>query len=160
MLTEHNISILLVQGVIKIKLNTSGFTLIELIIVLAIVAIISAILIPNFLNTTDRARLRSDIQSARVLQNALELHNMEQATILTGDINHIITILNNLGYIEERRVSVQTGGAVFALDPSGNIRLNIAGAYSDNVRTSLYSQLSDAERHYVTGGVATVSHEF
>ena len=135
--------------------STSGFTLVELIIVLAIVAIIGAILIPNFLSTTDRARFRSDIQSARVLQNALELHNIEQPIpIAPGtSIETVLTTLNQRGYVDARRVAVQTHGAVFMLDSDGNILLNISGAaVSENVRTTLYSQLSRQERYYVFGG--------
>lgn len=139
------------------KFGSSGFTLVELIIVLAIVAIVGAILIPNFLNTTDRARLRSDIQSVRVLQNALDLHNVEQpasAIIRPSDsITTVLSALNQRGYIDYRRVSVQTPGAVFMLDSDGNVLLNITGATSDNVRTTLYNQLSQQERYYIFGGL-------
>ena len=137
-------------------MKRKGFTLVELIIVMAIVAIIGAILIPSFLNTTDRARLRSDVQSVRVLQNALELHNIEQVIpIATGTaMDDIITTLDERGYIDARRVAVQTPGASFILNSGGNVALNIAGVTNSNVRTTLYSQLSDQERHYVVGGQA------
>jgi len=128
-----------------------GFTLIELIIVLAIVAIVGAILIPNFLNTTDRARLRSDIQSARVLQNALDLYNLEQPQPLTGGYDAALGSMDSLGYVDARRVAVQTAGAAFELN-DGVITLNISGARNENVRTVLFNQLSPLERQHVTGG--------
>ena len=134
--------------------DSSGFTLIELIIVLAIVAIIGAILIPNFLTTTDRARLRSDIQSARVLQNALDLHNIEQPVPITSGTSMyaVISTLDQRGYVDTRRVAVQTDGAAFVLDSAGNITLSLANVTNTNVRSTLYSQLSEQERRYVTGG--------
>jgi len=139
------------------KGSSAGFTLIELIIVLAIVAIIGAILIPNFLNTTDRARLRSDIQTARILQNALDLHNIEQPAPIVGGtaIDTVIATLDERGYVDIRRVVVQTPGAVLVLESGGEVRLNITGASSNNVRTTLFSQLSEQERHYVIGGQAS-----
>ena len=134
--------------------NSGGFTLVELIIVLAIVAIIGAILIPNFLNTTDRARLRSDIQSARVLQNALDLHNIEQTDQITST-GELIARLDERGYIDERRVTVQTPGAEFVLGADGVVRLNIAGVSNQNVTSTLFGQLSPQEREHVVGGQAT-----
>ena len=134
-----------------ILVNSSGFTLIELIIVLAIVAIIGAILIPNFLNTTDRARLRSDVQSARVLQTALDLHNVEQPqTITSGNMQEVISALVRLGYIEERRVALQTYGAEFYWGTNGNITVNISRVTSDSVH-SLSAQLSPLEQDYLSG---------
>ncbi|MDU7886073.1 MAG: prepilin-type N-terminal cleavage/methylation domain-containing protein, partial [Clostridium perfringens] len=42
-----------------------GFTLIELIIVIAIIAILAAIAIPNFLSIQRKSRVKADIASAK-----------------------------------------------------------------------------------------------
>lgn len=130
-----------------------GLTLIELIIVLAVIAIIGAILIPNFLSTTDKARLKSDIQSARVLQNALELYNAEQAKSLTSTgMDGVVKELNDKGYIDEKQAVIQTENAKWELDSgTGDVLVNITGC-SDSVRKDAYKQLSEQEKQYVRGG--------
>ena len=47
-----------------------GFTLIELIIVIAIIAILAAIAIPNFLSIQRKARVKADIASAKTIYDA------------------------------------------------------------------------------------------
>jgi prepilin-type N-terminal cleavage/methylation domain-containing protein len=95
--------------------KTSGLTLIELTVVLAIVAIIAAIVVPLFLLTTDRARLRGDISSAQIIQSALELYVLERGRttpmsthIESNDVGGILARLAGQGYINPRNVSIQT----------------------------------------------------
>jgi prepilin-type N-terminal cleavage/methylation domain-containing protein len=126
--------------------STKGFTLMELIIVLAILAIIAAILIPMFLNTTDRARLRSDIQSARVIQNAVDLYRVERGRDVEGG-NNMSTVLQNLetaGYIALRDTRIQTEGAAWTIDGDRRVHVNISGS-PQSVR-DIYPSLSEAER--------------
>ena len=47
-----------------------GFTLIELIIVIAIIAILAAIAIPNFLSIQRKSRVKADIASAKTIYDA------------------------------------------------------------------------------------------
>ena len=54
------------------KLNNKGFSLVELIIVIAIMAILVAIVVPNFLGYLDKARKARDLEMARVLGEALQ----------------------------------------------------------------------------------------
>ena len=68
-------------------LTKKGFTLIELIVVIAIIAILAAILIPSLTNYLDRAKFARNQSNARSYYTALVLY--EQAggtapTALTG----------------------------------------------------------------------------
>ncbi len=62
------------------KVNKHGFTLIELLIVVAIIGILAAIAVPNFLNAQIRAkvsRVKSDIRS---IAQANEMYNIDNNT--------------------------------------------------------------------------------
>ena len=129
--------------------STKGFTLMELIIVLALLAIIAAILIPMFLNTTDRARLRSDIQSARVIQNAIDLYRIETSCFPVGaNPDAIITTLGEAGYLDSRNAIPQTEGARWVIDDDYRVFIDITN--SPQVR-DLIENLSEADRQMVTG---------
>lgn len=55
----------------------SGFTLIELLIVVAIIAILAAIAIPNFLQAQVRARISRSKSDLRTITTALETYNVD-----------------------------------------------------------------------------------
>ena len=130
--------------------NEKGFTLIELTVVLAILAIIAAILIPTFLLTTDRARLRGDIQTVRIIQNALELYAVERGRQPEGaTITLRIQSLINAGYLPNRNIRPQTQGAEWFWDQTNSrVRVDIRGSVSDGTRRA-FDNLTDDERHYV-----------
>lgn len=65
-----------------IKARNSGFTLIELMIVVAIIGILASIAYPSYLDYVERAR-RSDAQGALLgLANAMERHHTANNTYL------------------------------------------------------------------------------
>lgn len=45
--------------------NKKGFTIVELVIVIAVIAILSAVLIPTFTGVVDKAEAAADLQNAR-----------------------------------------------------------------------------------------------
>jgi len=127
-----------------------GFTLMELTIVLGLLAILAAILVPLFLRTTDRARLRSDIQSARVIQNAMDLYRLERGTAVGG--NNMDEKINNLVeayYLNRRDARPQTYRAVW-YEYRGQVRVNLTSVTDTNVR-AVAKNLSLDERPMVIG---------
>jgi len=58
----------------------SGFTLIELLIVVAIIGILAAIAVPNFLNAQTRAKVAHVEADFKALQTALESYRLDRNT--------------------------------------------------------------------------------
>ena len=63
--------------------NRKGFTLIELMIVIAIIGILAAMAIPNFKKARASARQKACYSNIRVLQGAIEMYNMDVSTMIT-----------------------------------------------------------------------------
>ena len=59
------------------KLNKKGFTIVELVIVIAVIAILAAVLIPTFSNVIENANEVADLQEARNTMQAYNAHITE-----------------------------------------------------------------------------------
>jgi len=133
-------------------MSKKGFTLMELTIVLAILAIIAGILVPLFLRTTDRARLRSDIQSATVIQNAMDLYRLERNRTVAGNtVAEQLTNLVGADYINPRNTNPQTAYAIWRTCNVDNIvKVDISSVADSNVHAVAHN-LPEAERAMVLG---------
>jgi len=71
----------------------NGFTLIELLIVVAIIAILAAIAVPNFLEAQTRAKVSRAKNDERVLAQALDAYYMDNHAYVTESTS-LLSILN------------------------------------------------------------------
>ena len=61
------------------KLNTkrAGFTLVEIMIVVAIIALLAAIAVPNFLRSRKRSQATQVLEDLRIIDSAIDLYSIE-----------------------------------------------------------------------------------
>jgi len=64
--------------------SEKGFTMIELIIVIAIMGILSAILVPSFTEMTRKSRLRSDVSTIQQVNAQINLYIAEKDGLFPG----------------------------------------------------------------------------
>lgn len=64
-----------------------GFTLIELLIVVAILAVLAAIAVPNFLLAQERALMSRDMANMRAIGVALQMYHVDQGDFPAADNN-------------------------------------------------------------------------
>ena len=76
-------------------MNRKGFTLIELMIVIAIIGILAAMAMPNFKTSRWQARQKACYSNIRVLQGAVEMYNMDTTPMMTT-----LSMTNLSGYVK------------------------------------------------------------
>ena len=98
------------------KRNQKGFTLMEMLIVVAIIAVLVAIAIPTFTAQLHKARVAADWANVRAYYAQIQADYM-----LTGEINKTIPVEENLGaitsfdhktinFLDGTTVKLQAGG--------------------------------------------------
>ena len=78
------------------KSNKKGFTIVELVIVIAVIAILAAVLIPTFSGLVKKANLSSDMQAVRQMNTALA--NAQAINGKPKNIDEAMKVIADAGY--------------------------------------------------------------
>ena len=91
----------------QIKMTrTSGFTLVEIMIVVAIIGLLAAIAIPNFVKARENAQLNSIINNLRIIEGAKDQWALENKKG-TGDPVATLSVISD--YLKGATVKVVVG---------------------------------------------------
>jgi len=67
------------------KLNKKGFTLVEMLVVIAIIAVLVAIIVPTVSNSTKKAKAAADAANLRSVAAEVEVYCLTNNVDITGD---------------------------------------------------------------------------
>ena len=88
------------------KTNKKGFTIVELVIVIAVVAILAAVLIPTFVSVTKKANESNDVQAARNMNTFLAAAKVTDGV---DSILDVYDIFEDSGYSVENYKPLYSG---------------------------------------------------
>lgn len=97
------------------KIHSSGFTLIELMIVVAIIGILAAIALPAYQDYTARAQASEALKASNPLQWGVGIYLSENGTIANVDTDPSLTAIAagiNGKYIQNGAITIAAGGTI------------------------------------------------
>ena len=121
----------------KLNKNRGGFTLVEIMIVVAIIALLAAIAVPNFLRARKRSQAASVLQDMRIIDSAIDQYAIET----NKSTNNTVAWTDIKAYLKTGSKLYNSGGAdmlgytinggTFTVDGIPRINASTYGALSD-----------------------------
>jgi prepilin-type N-terminal cleavage/methylation domain-containing protein len=88
------------KSMFKRNARRQGFTLIELMIVIAIIGVLAAIAVPNFKAARERANTRACYANQKTIVGAMEMYNLDKNTKRTNLQGGFFGDLKSGGYLQ------------------------------------------------------------
>ncbi|MFH1287636.1 MAG: prepilin-type N-terminal cleavage/methylation domain-containing protein [bacterium] len=111
----------------KVFKSEKGFTLIELMIVIAILGILAAVAIPNFLNARGKAQDASALSTLEAIKTSMEMYAADNGTYPTGSVATVAGLSTALG--DDWPSNVKTDGTTGSIvAPSSGTITNAGGS--------------------------------
>lgn len=116
----------------KLLRNQKGFSLIELLIVIGIMAILAVIIIPRFTDTSDQSREVADSSNAKLLQSAVERYHFDKglypvgtagSATISSETNINQQLLIDDKYISEKAVDPWKKSREYRISAGGVVQL-------------------------------------
>lgn len=134
------------------KLNNKGFSLVELIIVIAIMAVLIGVLAPQYLKFVERSRAATDRDNVDAIVSALQVYAADPDATLQFANNDRITITGTRGAAAGSSALTQdTNGAIAAALTNAGLALPADGLTNRQTFSQVVITIS------VTGDVITVA---
>lgn len=106
------------------KMNNKGFSLVELIIVIAIMAVLVGVLAPAYLRYVEKSRKSADVQAMDAVANAMEAAAIDPSLEFNSNTKNMIVVLSNTGLVVKQEDNKDTGKYVTELKETlGNYKL-------------------------------------
>ena len=123
----------------KMQTRRGGFTLVEIMIVVAIIALLAAIAVPNFLRARKRSQATRILEDLRMLDSATDQYAIENNK--TTGMNPVFADLKN--YLKTGSVLYATGADIFGDSYGGGGTGVFTVDTLPTVPSNAYSTLSD-----------------
>lgn len=115
------------KGSRKVLRNRKGFTLIELIVVLAVLAIIMAIAVPRFIGVQESAKVDADYSTGAMIAKAVELYIAQNEDVDVESINNGDLQLSAVSFKSSKIVGQTIDDVTFEVTAgTGEIKVSVS----------------------------------
>jgi prepilin-type N-terminal cleavage/methylation domain-containing protein len=123
----------------KLKTKRGGFTLVEIMIVVAIIALLAAIAVPGFLRARKRSQASKILNDLRLISSAMDQYAIEASKSTSDPIN----VVDWTKYLKKDTNLEATGADLFGM-PYGNQTVDSLPRVDPTTKAALSDVCDDA----------------